>query len=68
MGVPESDVFDTGGERMDREEETAFALKVMRARIDRHQEALNTAHADLEALLREKIVLLEKRVKELERG
>jgi hypothetical protein len=53
---------------MDHEEETAFALKVLRARIDRHQEALNRSHTELEALLREKIQLLEKRVKELERG
>jgi hypothetical protein len=42
-----------------------FALKVLRARIDRHQEALNQAHTELEALLREKIELLEKRVKDL---
>jgi uncharacterized protein (DUF305 family) len=52
---------------MDCEEEIAFALKVLRARIDKHQEALNMAHTELEALLREKIAILEKRVQELER-
>jgi hypothetical protein len=35
-------------------------------RIARHQEALNRAHTELENLLREKIELLEARVKELE--
>jgi hypothetical protein len=51
---------------MDHEEERAFALKILRARIDSHQEALNRAHAQLETLLREKIELLDRRVKELE--